>query len=480
MAEFVSVAARLRAVERGCAQRIAARRQVAIQPDAIVLTLLSMAGEDTSVHAIAVGRLGHPAEIRVVGDPRRRDDQYDLLRWLLPKVETYYAACEAAGTFPQIWVSSGGALGHLDTLADRLRFTEDVEIQKLGVLLTYAGERSPVAGQQSLISATAALIAHYATGQQEAEDEHLGALLTWIEPPPGRDLYAAIAVAEAQPMSFKTDPEFDRNVLAPAVKDFGDARRDGLDPSIIQHRLSRVKQVLETVIRPIYTATQRAAALLMAEPWRPSDALAALEIEEARAFRDFMVSRSLGFHLPYRDKPKSGALKIIARERAETNVSAGALRHDAGAREIGVVRGRVLRATLVESDRRRLRPRIFAQTLVFTTPQEDLHLRANDVIWTLDGDKIGIRIIEIDRRGLLSWITAEVDTGIRASKSITVGDVFDFGPEAPNWSGLGFEVSRAASRLQATPWTHGDTLPAVAPIARPHVNDLLSLVENLT
>ena len=62
-----------------------------------------------------------PPQIKVVADPRRRDDQYELLRWLLPYFETYYAQCRAEGTFPQFWVSSEGALGHLDTLADRLR-----------------------------------------------------------------------------------------------------------------------------------------------------------------------------------------------------------------------------------------------------------------------------------------------------------------------------------------------------------------------
>lgn len=480
MTEFVRVAARLRAAERGQAQRIASHRQVAIQPDAMVLALLGMAGEDTSVHAIAVGRLGYPPEIRAVGDPRRRDDKYDLLRWLLPKVEAYYATCEAAGTFPQIWVSSGGALGHLDTLADRLRFTNDSQIQRLGVLFSYAGERSPVAGQQALISATAALIAHYATGQQEAEDEHLGALLTWIEPPSDRDLYAAIALAEAQPMSFKTDPEFDRNVLWPAVNDFGRARREGADPRVVENYQARVQSLLETVVRPIYANTQRAAALLMAGTWRPSDALLALEAEEARAFRDFQESRRLGFHLPYTDKPKAGALKLIARERAESNVVAGALRHDVAAREIGVVRGRVLRATLVQSDRRKVRPYVFAQALLFTTAQEDLHLRAPEVVWMLDGPKMSIRIINIERRGPLSWITAEVETGIRGAKTIKVGECFDFGPEEPKWTGLGFEVSRAAARLQVVPWTHGATLPAATPQLRRRPNDLLSMVEDLT
>jgi hypothetical protein len=283
MADLVHVAARLRALQRGQAVPIVSQRQLVIQPHARILTLLAMAGEDTSVHAAALGRFGHPSEINVVADPRRRDDQYALLRWLLPFFENYYAECRVAGTFPQIWVSSAGALGHLDTLADRLRFTDEDDIKRLGTLWTYAGERSPVAGQQALIAATTALRAHYATGQQEAEDEHLGSLLTWIEPPAGRDIFAAVATAEAQPMAVKTDPRFDRTMLQPAIADYNRARSAGEHESVVAYHHARIQHMLEGVIRPIYTATQRAISLLTVARWQPNSALDALADQEARA-----------------------------------------------------------------------------------------------------------------------------------------------------------------------------------------------------
>jgi hypothetical protein len=199
MADLLHVAARLRALQNSEAVPIVSQRQAVIQPHAKILTLLSMAGEDTSVHAAAFGGFGEAAQVFVVADPRRRDDQNALLRALLPLFETYYAQCRVDGTFPQIWVSSAGAVGHLDTLADRLRFTDEPEMRRLGELWTYAGERSPVLGQQALISASGALRLHYATGQQETEDEHLLTLLTWIEPPRGRDIFAAVAAAEKRP-----------------------------------------------------------------------------------------------------------------------------------------------------------------------------------------------------------------------------------------------------------------------------------------
>lgn len=479
MADFIHVAARLRALQRGQAVPIVSQRQIVIQPHARILTLLAMAGEDTSVHAAALGRFGHPPEINVVADPRRRDDQYALLRWLLPFFEAYYAECLAAGTFPQIWVSSAGALGHLDTLADRLRFTDEDDIKRLGSLWTYAGERSPIAGQQALISATTALRAHYATGQQEAEDEHLGSLLTWIEPPAGRDIFAAVATAEAQPMAVKTDPRFDRNTLQPAIEDYNQARSSNASASVLAFHHARIQQLLEGVIRPIYAATQQAMSLLSAARWHHNAALDALADQEAREFERFMTARALGFHLPYRDSPKAGAIKIVARERSVSNVDAGQLRHDRAARERGVVSGSVLRAQLVDIREEKIRPRLFEYELVLSSHQNSLHLRTGDELWTLDDPKLAVRIDEVERRGPFTWITGTVLHGKNAVKRMSPGGTLDFGPKAPNWQGIGNELDQMSIRLTNAPWTHSDTMPPAAPVNRPMPTDLLAAVENL-
>ena len=402
-----------------------------------------MAGEDTSVHAAALGQFGEPAAINVVADPRRRDDQYALLRWLLPFFEAYYAECRVAGTFPQIWVSSAGSLGHLDTLADRLRFTGEPDIQRLGELWTYAGERSPVDGQQALISASGALRLHYATGQQESEDEHLGSLLTWIEPPAGRDIFAAVATAEAQPMGVKTDPKYDRYTLQPAIEDFHRATSAG---EVAFHH-GRIQQMLETVIRPIYTATQRAIALLNAPHWQPNGALDALAEQEAREFERFVIARDEGHHLPYHDKPKAAAIKIVARERAASNVEAARLRYDRAAREKGVVKGSVLRAQVVDVIKKQVRPKLYEYQLELSSHQVSLHLRVGDVLWTLEEPKISFRIDGVERRGPFTWITGMVINGKRAANRLDRGVTFDFGPSAPEWERIGSELSQMSTRL---------------------------------
>src|ERR1700722_3250038 len=141
MADFLSLVARIRAFEAGRAVRVATQRQVVLQPHALVLCTLAMAGEDTTVHAVAVGKVGKPAQVRVVPDPRIRDDHYALFDWLLSIVEPYFLKCRERSDFPQIWVSSGAGVAHLDTLADRLRYNQHhAAARRLGELLSYSTE----------------------------------------------------------------------------------------------------------------------------------------------------------------------------------------------------------------------------------------------------------------------------------------------------------------------------------------------------
>lgn len=476
MADLLHVAARLRALQNGQAVPIVSQRQVVIQPHAKILTLISMAGEDTSVHAAAFGVFGEAAQLFIVADPRRRDDQNALLRELLPLFEAYYAQCRADGTFPQIWVSSAGALGHLDTLADRLRFTDEPDMRRLGELWTYAGERSPVAGQQALISASGALRLHYATGQQEAEDEHLLTLLTWIDPPRGRDIFAAVAVAEETPMGVKTDPAFDRSTLQPAIEAFYKAA-PGAERAFHQ---TRINHILEGVVRPIYTATQRAIAVLTQPRWRDNSALIELAEQESNEFERFMQARDEGHRLPYNDRPKAAAMKIAARERAVSNVEAGMLRHDNAARERGVVKGSVLRGQLVDVHEHHLGPRQYEYDLVLSSHQDSLHLRRGDELCLLDGVNLSMEITKIERRGPFTWVTGRVGAGKQTAKKMVAGPTLDFGPSAPDWSGVGRALTRMSTRLMNTPWTHGDVLPAAAPSLHAKPANLRAAIEDLT
>ena len=120
-----------------------------------------MAGEDR-IHVVAFGALGEPPEVLCVPDPRKRDDEYALLRRLGARLERYYRECREAGTHPQIWASSRAGAALLDGLAERSRYARPgrgdeghVEgVRRFGALLSYATDRYPYAGQQAFQTAT--------------------------------------------------------------------------------------------------------------------------------------------------------------------------------------------------------------------------------------------------------------------------------------------------------------------------------------
>ena len=308
MTDVMNLVGRLQAFQAGRAVRAASHLQMSIQPHALVICPLAMAGEDTTVHAVAIGRIGQPPEIRVVPDPRVRDEHYAVITWIGSVIETYFQERRARNEFPQIWVSSGAAAGHLDILADRLRFTRNApEVQRTGALLTYVTERMPVAGQQALMSATSALASHYCTGQQEGEDEHLGVVLTWLDPPAGVEIWRAIEIAERQVMGVKTDPEFDRSELQPLLAAYNRARKSGASAAQLRRRAKAIEGKLGPIVGNIYAAVQRALTFLQGRFPRAA-ILADLEQHEAQEFAGFMQARDDGMPLPYRDSPKAAAI----------------------------------------------------------------------------------------------------------------------------------------------------------------------------
>jgi hypothetical protein len=342
-----------------------------------------MAGEDTTVHAVAVGHAGQAPQFRVVADPRVRDDHFALFTWLLGIVEPYFTQCRANGDFPQLWVSSGAGAGHLDTLADRLRYTRDnPPARRLGELFSYATERYPVAGQQALVTATGALRLHFATGQQEGEDEHLGTFLTWIDPPANIDVFTAAALAEQHPMGVKTDPVFDRERLAPLLAAHNEAKRRNASPREITRRTQLIERELIPIADRVYHGVQQTCSILRRRFSAQSGVLAPLRALETYEFESFMRSRDAGHFLPYRDAPKGAAFKIAAREDAITNTETGAVHDDIVARTKAYLGGRVLRGTVANVQAIRVSRRTVFHFDV-ETRQRSLRLRERDELANL-------------------------------------------------------------------------------------------------
>jgi hypothetical protein len=210
--------------------------------------------------------------------------------------------------------------------------------------------------------------------------------------------------------------------------------------------------------------------------WQPNPGLDALADQEAREFARFMAGRDAGVRLPYRDKPKAGAMKIVSRERAVSNLEAGMLRHDRAAREKGVVSGSVLRAQVTDIRKEKVQPRLFEYEFVLSSKQDSLHLRSGDALWTLDDPTISLRIDHVERRGAITKVSGRVLQGKNAVKRLSPGITLDFGPR-PNWQRIGHELGQMSERLTQEPWTHGDTMPPSTPVNRPMPSNLLAVVK---
>ncbi len=127
---------------------------------------------------------------------------------------------------------------------------------------------------------------HWATGQSGLEDQHLGALLAWIDPP--QDLTGAEAARRAElardadgqllcpPAGPATDPAFDNRLLAPAIERY-DRARSALaaaeDPLQADTRLAaltraerEIRDLVESRTRPTWDAVWRGLDLLRALP----------------------------------------------------------------------------------------------------------------------------------------------------------------------------------------------------------------------
>ncbi|MDF1667617.1 MAG: hypothetical protein P1V97_38120 [Planctomycetota bacterium] len=482
MASDLDLVARLLSYEQGHAVPKSSHRHLAIHDDALVFCPIMMAGEESTIHALAIGRIGTAPKIRVVPDPRLRADQFKLFEWLAKGFEHYFQSCRDSGVHPQIWVSSRPVLTLLDTLAERLRYNRDYPVvRRFGELLTYATDRLNIAGQQALIDCSSALTGHWLTGQSDSDDEHLGALLAWLEGDRNGigDLLEKVRIAEQQPCGSKTSPDFDRDILNPLVTEYNVARRDGANPSRLTFLAGQIEDALAPIVLNIYEKTQKAIQLLKEAELPELIHLGELEARETDSFQSFMKSRDKGYRMSLRDKPKASVFKMAEREDAEENYQAAILASDSVAQAEAILSGKALEGKVTNPRKVKLAPRRFDLLFELISDQEILHLREGSKLSLKDDPRYQVTVVSLQRRSGHAIISLKVTRGKRTHGLPKDGAKQFWLLSAPDWHRLRNERKQFKERLAKTPWTHNsnETAPVLPSRAAPV--DPLALVEAL-
>ncbi|MEU8350175.1 hypothetical protein AB0C60_11770, partial [Streptomyces sp. NPDC048845] len=218
---LISTLARMEAVASGRAQPGATVRHRHLSDRPMVFVPLTTAGETGAPLGALVGTDREAPRLLVVPQPRDRDLRFaflaELAEILLPYIDGYAddvgteerketdpetgkkvpVEVELCADAPQLLVPSGAGVSFVRLLGRSMRFRRTAEedpdtpypaparVPLLGRWLTHYGERARVPGASLLLSMTGLLSRHWTTGQSAAEDQHLGALLGWIDPPEG-------------------------------------------------------------------------------------------------------------------------------------------------------------------------------------------------------------------------------------------------------------------------------------------------------
>ncbi|WKX70465.1 hypothetical protein [Streptomyces sp. XD-27] len=421
---LITTLARMEAVRDGRARPAATVRHRRLSDRPMVFVPLTTAGEAGAPLGALVGTERDAPRLLVVAQPRDRDLRFaflaELAEEMLPYLEGYAddveteerketdpetgkkvpVEVELCADAPQLLVPSGPGVEFVRLLGRSMRFRRTAEqdprtpfpapprVPLLGRWLTHYGERSRVPGSSLLLAVTDLLGRHWATGQSALEDQHLGALLGWIDPPEGLSGAEAALRAELErdadglltcpPAGPATDPEFDNARLAPAMTRYDTARSalaDGVPGAAARLRGAEeeLRELVAGQLRPTWQAVWRAVDLLRALP------------EGARVGERW--KRDRWSYTGHRDRVRAGeppqpkwddavtaARKLMARETAQAQLDADEALDDplvmAGRRLAGeAFAGRVAAVEMAWSEGKSPRPRPLVTVVTEDRPQ---------------------------------------------------------------------------------------------------------------
>ncbi|MFC5944857.1 hypothetical protein [Micromonospora harpali] len=282
--------AKAQALAAGVAQPVATVRHLHLSDRPLVLVPLTMAGEANAPLAALVGDAPDAARLLIVPQPRNRDQRFafaaELAGIVLPYLDSFRGDTEAVAVdrgrdvrhryvdAPQLVVPNPGGVTFLRLFGRSTRFRRTdgdypvhPAVPLLGRWLTFFAERAEQPGSSALLALTDALTLHWATGQSAVEDQHLPAVLGWLDPPPGLTVAQAAARAEdpacCPPAGPATDPEFDNRVLVSPSDAYADAADAGLAR---RSAYAELELALRGQLAPTWELVWRGLGLLAALP----------------------------------------------------------------------------------------------------------------------------------------------------------------------------------------------------------------------
>ncbi|MET9426692.1 hypothetical protein [Streptomyces sp. NPDC003036] len=513
---LISTLARLEAVESGRAQPLATVRHRHLSERPLVLVPLTTAGEAGAPLGALVGTDPEEPRLLVVPQPRDRDLRFaflaELAEAVIPYLDAYADDVEAAernetdpetgkkvkvevelcADAPQLIVPSRAGVEYVRLLGRSMRFRRTAEqdpetpfpapprVPLLGRWLTHYGERARVPGSSLLLAATDLLNRHWATGQSSLEDQHLGALLAWIDTPEGESGAEAALRAElgrdqdgqllCPPAGPATDPAFDNRLLAPAIERYDRARQalaaaedgEAADERLGElHRAEReVRRLILTQLRPTWHAVWRAIELARELP--PGARVADRWTRDRWSFTGHRDRIRAGEPpQPRRDDAVTAAQKLAARESAQAQLEAQEALDDplvmAGRRLAGeAFVAEVLDVTMTWTESKRPAPR----PLLTVRTDDRPHLGEKVKVYrSLDGKPQTADFVRFEDRfedGEAGALVLRVLDRMGRGKEPAEGSVPEKGDRLV-WT-LFEHDQRVGPKLpdpEETPWTHG-------------------------
>ncbi|MFJ3171309.1 hypothetical protein ACIPJK_11070 [Streptomyces roseus] len=498
---LLNTLARLEAVRAGRARPLATVRHRHLSERPLVLVPLTTAGEAGAPLGALVGTDPARPRLLVVPQPRDRDLRWaflaDLADEVLPYVEGYAddververtetdpetgakskVEAELCLDAPQLIVPSRAGIEYVRLLGRSMRFRRTAEedpenpypapsrVPLLGRWFTHLGERSRVPGASMLLSATELLGRHWATGQSNLEDQHLGALLSWIAPPEGESGAEAALRAElgrdrdgqllVPPAGPATDPAFDNKLLAPAMSRY-DAARSGDDPRAVARAEAAVRELVAEQMRPAWQAVWQSLELLRTLP--PG------ERAEERWTRDRWSYTGHRDRVrageppqPRRDDAVTAAQKLATRETEQVRLDAQEALDDplvmAGRRLSGeAFAGEVTEIVMEWTESKRPSPRPLVTVATEDRPQ--LAEGGGKVFRSLEGRPQAAQFVRFEEDGRL--IVLRLLDKMGRGREPEPGSVPEKGDRVC-WT-LFEHDARGGPKLpdpEKTPWTHG-------------------------